>query len=65
MKLEDSADVDCEDTCTGLYVFDDANWQTIKTKTVEKIRVGHSEHYDDIDKDVKAALIQKMVELID
>lgn len=65
MKLKDSADVDCEDTCNGLYVFDASNWQTIKTKTVKKIRVGHSEHYDDIDKDVQASLIQKMAQMVD
>jgi hypothetical protein len=65
MKLEDSADIDCEETCNALYVLDADDWNTIKTKSVEKIRVQHSELYDDIDKGIDASKIRSMAKMVD
>ncbi len=65
MKLKDSADIDCEDTCQSLYVFDSSQWQTILSKDVEKMRVAHSDLYDDIDKGVDAEKIKAMAKMVD
>jgi len=65
MKLKDSNDIDCEGTCQSLYIFDSSQWQDILTKDVEKMRVAHSDLYDDIDKGVDAGKIQAMAKMVD
>jgi hypothetical protein len=65
MKVTDSADVECDETCQSLYIFDKDQWASITTKSIEKMRVAHSDLYDDIDKGVDAGKIRALAKMVD
>jgi|DEB0MinimDraft_3_1074331.scaffolds.fasta_scaffold02335_5 hypothetical protein len=65
MKVEDSGDIDCDETCQSLYIFNDIQWLSLTSKSVEKIRVGHSDLYDDIDKGIDAGKIRALAKMVD
>lgn len=44
LRLEDMADIDCGDAASGLFVFDA---QQLEGKTIQKVRLKHSELYVD------------------